>query len=279
MPAARGGANPAPRTRPTRSWRWRLKDRASRWRCGCTVDSAALARGHTQPGERCEITGVGPVPVTTARALLDDASVAVMARDGDDITAVSSPKRTIPMKLRRALEARYPTLRGQVVRQRPVPRDRPRRPDRGTRRDRTSSTCGGSARITTISRPMENGGSSASPATGTSSRPNPAWERAESRCRPASPRTGRWGAFVQQRAHVGLERAQPVAEEVRRRVGHREVAGEHAVDVADHVWAALRPNDARLAEPGPRRAHPRTARTCRGGTPAPLAGGIPGTGG
>jgi hypothetical protein len=74
-----------------------------------TVDSAALARGHTTEGERCEIGQVGPVPVTTARSLLDDASVAVLVRDGDDITAVSSPKRTIPMKLRRALEARYPT--------------------------------------------------------------------------------------------------------------------------------------------------------------------------
>jgi len=74
-----------------------------------TVDSAALARGHTAAGERCEIDRVGPVPVTTARALLDDASVAVMVSDGDDITAVSSPKRTIPAKLRRALEARYPS--------------------------------------------------------------------------------------------------------------------------------------------------------------------------
>ncbi len=74
-----------------------------------TVDSAALARGHTEPGERCEVTGIGPAPVTTARALLDDASVAVLVRDGDDVTAVSSPKRTIPIKLRRTLEARYPT--------------------------------------------------------------------------------------------------------------------------------------------------------------------------
>jgi 5-methylcytosine-specific restriction endonuclease McrA len=32
-----------------------------------------------------------------------------MTRNGDDITAVSSPKRTIPFKLRRALEARFPT--------------------------------------------------------------------------------------------------------------------------------------------------------------------------
>jgi Domain of unknown function (DUF222)/HNH endonuclease len=74
-----------------------------------TVDSAALSRGHANRGERCEIERVGPVPVATARAMLDDASVAVLVRDGDDITAVSSPKRTIPTKLRRAVEARYPT--------------------------------------------------------------------------------------------------------------------------------------------------------------------------
>jgi Domain of unknown function (DUF222)/HNH endonuclease len=74
-----------------------------------TVDSAALSRGHAYRGERCEVERVGPLPVTTARAMLDDASVAVLVRDGDDITAVSSPKRTIPTKLRRAVEARYPT--------------------------------------------------------------------------------------------------------------------------------------------------------------------------
>jgi Domain of unknown function (DUF222)/HNH endonuclease len=73
------------------------------------TDSAPVVRGHTEPGERCEIAGIGPVPVTTARALLDDARVTVMVRDGDHITAVSTPKRTIPTKLRRALEARYPT--------------------------------------------------------------------------------------------------------------------------------------------------------------------------
>jgi 5-methylcytosine-specific restriction endonuclease McrA len=32
-----------------------------------------------------------------------------MVRNGDDITSVSRPTRTIPAKLRRALEARYPT--------------------------------------------------------------------------------------------------------------------------------------------------------------------------
>lgn len=72
------------------------------------ADSSALARGHTEAGERCEITGVGAVPVTTARALLDDAVVSVLVKDGDDITTVSKPARTIPAKLRRALETRYP---------------------------------------------------------------------------------------------------------------------------------------------------------------------------
>lgn len=73
------------------------------------VDSGALARGHSEPGERCEINGVGPAPVTTARALLDDSAVSVLVREGESITTVSSLKRTIPAKLRRALEALYPT--------------------------------------------------------------------------------------------------------------------------------------------------------------------------
>jgi hypothetical protein len=74
-----------------------------------SVDSAALARGHTRPGEQCDITGVGPLPVTTARSLLDDAAVTVMTKAGGDVTAVSRPTRTIPIKLRRALESTYPT--------------------------------------------------------------------------------------------------------------------------------------------------------------------------
>ena len=37
-----------------------------------------------------------------------------LVRDGDDVTAVSSPRRTIPAKLRRALEAQYPTCGVEV---------------------------------------------------------------------------------------------------------------------------------------------------------------------
>jgi hypothetical protein len=36
------------------------------------VDLGALRRGNTSAGELCEIAGVGPVSVTTARELLGD---------------------------------------------------------------------------------------------------------------------------------------------------------------------------------------------------------------
>ena len=72
-----------------------------------TIDHAAVVRGHAEPGGTSDINGI-PVPVTIARSLLDDARVTVIARDGTDIRTISTPKRSIPAKLRRALEARYP---------------------------------------------------------------------------------------------------------------------------------------------------------------------------
>ena len=33
------------------------------------IDHTALIRGHTEPGEKCEIAGVGPVPVATVKAM------------------------------------------------------------------------------------------------------------------------------------------------------------------------------------------------------------------
>ena len=72
------------------------------------ADYEALVRGYVEAGERCELAGIGPIPVTMARALLNDARITVLAREGTDITRVSSPKRTIPAKLRRWLERTYP---------------------------------------------------------------------------------------------------------------------------------------------------------------------------
>jgi 5-methylcytosine-specific restriction endonuclease McrA len=73
------------------------------------VTEAALERGHVVAGERCEIPGVGPIPVTAAKRMLRDARISVMVRDDTDkITHVSSVTRTVPAKLRRWLEAEYP---------------------------------------------------------------------------------------------------------------------------------------------------------------------------
>jgi hypothetical protein len=72
------------------------------------VDHAALVRGQVQAGEGCEIPGVGPIPVATARALTYDAIIKALLVDGTDIKEVAHPGRTIPARLRTALEIRDP---------------------------------------------------------------------------------------------------------------------------------------------------------------------------
>lgn len=72
------------------------------------VDHAALQRGTVQRGERCEIPGVGPIPVATARSLTHDAIIKSLLVDGTDIKAVAHHGRTIPAHLRTALEIRDP---------------------------------------------------------------------------------------------------------------------------------------------------------------------------
>ena len=72
------------------------------------ADQAALDRGYAEPGERCEIEGIGPIPVAMARAMLDDARITLLTGEGTDITHISSPSRTIPAPLRKWLEATYP---------------------------------------------------------------------------------------------------------------------------------------------------------------------------
>ena len=73
------------------------------------VSDAALERGHVAEGERCEIPGVGPIPVTAAKRMLRDARVTMLVTDeADHISHVSSVTRTVPVKLRRWLETTYP---------------------------------------------------------------------------------------------------------------------------------------------------------------------------
>jgi hypothetical protein len=72
------------------------------------IDARALKRGHAEAGERCEITGVGPVSVT---ALMEQAPAAVwhaMVFDGREVLAYASMNRHIPDWLNLCLTVRDP---------------------------------------------------------------------------------------------------------------------------------------------------------------------------
>jgi hypothetical protein len=72
------------------------------------VDYDALVRGHTVTGEQCEIPGIGPIPVTLARQLSEDAILKVLLTKGVDVVAVAHSGYTIPTHLRTALDIRDP---------------------------------------------------------------------------------------------------------------------------------------------------------------------------
>jgi hypothetical protein len=73
------------------------------------VDYDALVRGHTRAGEKCEIPGFGPIPVTLARQMSEDAILKVLLSNGVDVVAVAHGGYTVPAHLRSALEVRDPT--------------------------------------------------------------------------------------------------------------------------------------------------------------------------
>lgn len=72
------------------------------------MSKTAYERGWTEPGEVCEIEGVGPVPVAVARRMASDAILKSLVVDGVDVTRISHHGRTIPAHLRTAVEARDP---------------------------------------------------------------------------------------------------------------------------------------------------------------------------
>ena len=76
--------------------------------CVVRVDGPALAGNATEPGEICEIVGVGPIPVPIARKLMGDAILKVLVHDATDVLAVSHAGRTIPTRMRTALEELFP---------------------------------------------------------------------------------------------------------------------------------------------------------------------------
>lgn len=72
------------------------------------VDHAALKRGHTKKGEVCEIPGVGPISVESARALASDSILKVLLVKGTEVKAVANYGRTIPASTRAVLIETYP---------------------------------------------------------------------------------------------------------------------------------------------------------------------------
>jgi hypothetical protein len=72
------------------------------------VDHTAFTRGATEPGEVCEIVGVGPVPVFVAQKFAGDAILKALITDGTDVLSVSHLGRTIRARVRTAIEERQP---------------------------------------------------------------------------------------------------------------------------------------------------------------------------
>jgi len=70
------------------------------------VDHTALVRGRVEPGETCEIAGVGPIPVATAKAMMADAFLAVVVTDGVDVYTVAHLGRSVTAHQRTALAVR-----------------------------------------------------------------------------------------------------------------------------------------------------------------------------
>ena len=72
------------------------------------VDVQRLLGTEAAAGERCEIPGVGPVPVEHARSLLGDALLTVLVEDGRDVKTFARPGRKMVAALHQLLDARDP---------------------------------------------------------------------------------------------------------------------------------------------------------------------------
>jgi hypothetical protein len=73
------------------------------------VDVSALRRGSLEPGEVCEIAGVGPVSVDLARELVGEGYLRLLVTDGTDVTTITGRTRVPPARLEAALLERDPS--------------------------------------------------------------------------------------------------------------------------------------------------------------------------
>jgi hypothetical protein len=70
------------------------------------INHEALKRGWVEGDERCEIAGVGPVSVASAKSLMVDAFGAAIVTNGVDVFTVAHLGRSVTAYQRSALEAR-----------------------------------------------------------------------------------------------------------------------------------------------------------------------------
>jgi len=75
------------------------------------VDLPALLRGRTEPGETCEIPGVGPVAVRHAHEVLSHGLLQLVITDGVDVQTVVSNTRHVPAELKIAIAERDRTCK------------------------------------------------------------------------------------------------------------------------------------------------------------------------
>jgi Domain of unknown function (DUF222) len=73
------------------------------------VDYEALKRGHAEPGEVCEIPGVGRVAVPIVRGILGDSLLQMLVTNGIDVFTVVTDTRYVRRAVDAALKERDPT--------------------------------------------------------------------------------------------------------------------------------------------------------------------------
>jgi hypothetical protein len=73
------------------------------------LDVEALWRGYVEGDELCEITGLGPIPVSVARRLLGDAVLKLIITKGDAVAQVTSLTRGPTQAMRYAMLWTSPT--------------------------------------------------------------------------------------------------------------------------------------------------------------------------
>jgi hypothetical protein len=75
------------------------------------VDIRPLLTGKSEPGDICEIPGVGPVPVSHARQVLSHGLLELVLHDGKDVHTIVTRTRHVPEALRIAIEERDQTCK------------------------------------------------------------------------------------------------------------------------------------------------------------------------